>query len=86
MGCPADSETLSKMETAWLDAIEYLRSFDIVDSEFVVNQLLAEGKKVLCEGAQGTMLDVDSAHILSSLPPTPCVRALVPASESRQTR
>ena len=59
MGCPADSETLARMETAWLDAIEYLRGFDIVDSEFVVNKLLSEGKKVLCEGAQGTMLDVD---------------------------
>lgn len=59
MGCPADSEALAKMEAAWLDAVEYLRGFEIVDSEFVVNNLLAEGKKVLCEGAQGTMLDVD---------------------------
>lgn len=59
MGCPADNEALAKMEAAWFDAVEYLRGFEIVDSEFVVNNLLAEGKKVLCEGAQGTMLDVD---------------------------
>lgn len=59
MGSPADMEALAGMERAWFDAIEYLRGFDIVDSEFVVNNLLAQGKKVLCEGAQGTMLDVD---------------------------
>lgn len=59
MGCPADPETLATLEKAWLEAVDYLRGFEIVDSEFVVNNLLAEGKKVLCEGAQGTMLDVD---------------------------
>jgi len=59
MGCPADPVALSKLEQAWLEAVDYLREFEIVDSEFVVNNLLAEGKKVLCEGAQGTMLDVD---------------------------
>lgn len=47
------------MEEKWLSAIDYLRQFEIVDSEFLVNRLLADGKKVLCEGAQGTMLDVD---------------------------
>ena len=39
--------------------IEYLRQFPLVDSEHEVNRLLKEGKSVLCEGAQGTMLDVD---------------------------
>jgi adenylosuccinate synthase len=59
MGAEVDAEALAKLEAAWFDAINYLREFDIVDSEFVVNQLLNDGKKVLCEGAQGTMLDVD---------------------------
>ena len=47
------------LEAQWLDAIEYMRSFDIVDSEYYINGMLAQGKSVLCEGAQGTMLDVD---------------------------
>ena len=47
------------MEKTWLEGIEYLRQFHLVDSEHEVNNLLKEGKSVLCEGAQGTMLDVD---------------------------
>lgn len=46
-------------EKEWLDAIEYLRGFDIIDSEYEVNSMLDSGKTLLCEGAQGTMLDVD---------------------------
>lgn len=47
------------LERQWLDAIDYMRSYDIIDSEYEVNRLLDEGKSVLCEGAQGTLLDVD---------------------------
>ena len=50
---------LEGMEQAWLEGIEYLKQFHLVDSEHEVNRLLDEGKSVLCEGAQGTMLDVD---------------------------
>lgn len=50
---------LEGMEKAWLEGIEYLKQFHLVDSEHEVNRLLDEGKSVLCEGAQGTMLDVD---------------------------
>ena len=39
--------------------IEYLKQFQLVDSEHEMNNLLAAGKSVLCEGAQGTMLDID---------------------------
>ncbi|MCM1028696.1 MAG: adenylosuccinate synthase [Pseudoflavonifractor sp.] len=46
-------------ENNWLDAVEYLKQYEIVDSEHLVNRLLAEGKSILCEGAQGTLLDVD---------------------------
>ena len=42
-----------------MEGIDYLKRFTIVDGEFFVNHLLDEGKSVLCEGAQGTMLDVD---------------------------
>lgn len=50
---------VTDLEKTWLEGIEYLRQFHLVDSEHEVNNLLKEGKSVLCEGAQGTMLDVD---------------------------
>ena len=50
---------IEEKEKAWMDAIEYIKTFNIIDSEFYVNKMLDEGKSVLCEGAQGTMLDVD---------------------------
>lgn len=49
----------SELEKKWLDAIEYIKGYEIVDSEHLINKLLRDGKTVLCEGAQGTMLDVD---------------------------
>lgn len=49
----------AELEKIWWDAIEYLKGFDIVDSEYYVNTLLDNGKTLLCEGAQGTMLDID---------------------------
>ncbi len=50
---------VAELEAQWMQAIDYIKGFDIIDSEYVVNGLLVQGKKVLCEGAQGTMLDVD---------------------------
>ena len=50
---------LADMEKAWFEGIEYLKQFQLVDSEYEINRLLAEGKSVLCEGAQGTLLDID---------------------------
>lgn len=46
-------------EAKWLANIEYLRQMNIVDGEIYINKALKEGKKVLAEGAQGSMLDVD---------------------------
>ncbi len=43
----------------WMEAVDYLRGFKLVDGEYIVNEKLAEGQSVLAEGAQGTMLDVD---------------------------
>lgn len=54
-----ETPEFSELENKWLDAIEYIKGYDIVDSEHLVNRLLKEGKSVLCEGAQGTLLDVD---------------------------
>ena len=46
-------------EKAWFDAIDVLKTFTTIDSEYAINQYLAENKSILAEGAQGTMLDVD---------------------------
>lgn len=50
---------ISEYETQWFEGIELLKSMVQVDSEHLVNNYLAEGKKVLAEGAQGTLLDID---------------------------
>ena len=50
---------ITEVEKKWMEGIEYLRQFTIVDSEHEINSLLKEGKSILCEGAQGTMLDID---------------------------
>ncbi|NEU08192.1 adenylosuccinate synthase [Flavihumibacter sp. R14] len=49
----------SERETAFFEAVELLKNIPQVDSEHFVNQYLREGKTVLAEGAQGTMLDID---------------------------
>ncbi|MFU1859745.1 adenylosuccinate synthase [Sphingobacterium sp. NGMCC 1.201703] len=49
----------SEKEQAFLEAIEFIKTIPHVDSEHLVNQYLKEGKRVLAEGAQGTLLDVD---------------------------
>lgn len=54
-----ENPEFAELERRWLDAIEYIKGYDIVDSEYLINGLLAEGKSILCEGAQGTLLDVD---------------------------
>ncbi|MCX6227362.1 MAG: adenylosuccinate synthase, partial [Bacteroidia bacterium] len=53
---PADIQPL---ETEWLAAIEFLRSFQFVNGEYLLNEWLESGKRILAEGAQGSMLDVD---------------------------
>lgn len=50
---------LSALEAEWMEGIETIRKFELIDSEHVINQALKDGKKVLAEGAQGTMLDID---------------------------
>lgn len=50
---------ITEVEKTWMEGIEYLKQFTIVDSEHEVNRVLTSGKNILAEGAQGTMLDVD---------------------------
>jgi adenylosuccinate synthase len=56
---PEFNYDLSDMESNWLEAIEYLKKFKFIDSEHTLNNALKEGRGILAEGAQGTMLDVD---------------------------
>ena len=53
------SYDIAEMEAKWLEGIEYLKNFRLIDSEQMINDLMNEGKSVLCEGAQGSLLDVD---------------------------
>ena len=48
-----------KDEAGWFEAVEFLKGFNLVDCEYFVDSLLKEGKPILAEGAQGSMLDVD---------------------------
>lgn len=54
-----DFEGLEEIEKLWMEGIAYMKEFKLVDSENEINRLLRESKHILCEGAQGTMLDVD---------------------------
>lgn len=49
----------SEREALFMEAIAFLRTIPLVDGEHLVNKMLAEGKSVLAEGAQGTLLDID---------------------------
>jgi adenylosuccinate synthase len=46
-------------EEGWWEGIACIRRFKLIDSEYYINQALAESKSVLAEGAQGTLLDID---------------------------
>lgn len=50
---------LADHEPAFFEAIEFLKSFQIISSEYYINHLMSAGKKILAEGAQGTLLDID---------------------------
>ena len=54
-----DFDGFEETEKTWMEGVKFLRRFKIVDSENEVNRTLKDGKSILCEGAQGTMLDVD---------------------------
>ncbi len=54
-----ETPEFAELEQKWLAAIDYIKGYEIVDSEYLINGLLRDGKSILCEGAQGTLLDVD---------------------------
>jgi adenylosuccinate synthase len=54
-----DISQLAELEKTFFDAVAFFRTLNLVDSEYEVNDYLASGKKVLAEGAQGSLLDID---------------------------
>jgi len=53
------NEDISEWEEEFFAALEFLKQLNIVNGEYFINSKLQEGKKVLAEGAQGSMLDID---------------------------
>jgi len=53
---PAD---LQESENEFFAALEFIKEFQLVDSEYVIQDQMAQGKLILAEGAQGSLLDVD---------------------------
>jgi len=49
----------SELETQFLDAVTFLKQFKLVESEYLINQELKSGSRILAEGAQGSLLDID---------------------------
>ena len=52
-------EDISNWEEEFFDAVDFLRSLNIVNGEYFINDHISKGKRVLAEGAQGSMLDID---------------------------
>ena len=52
-------EDITAWEQEFFEAIEFLRSLNVVNGEYFINEQILAGKKVLAEGAQGSMLDID---------------------------
>src|SRR6185369_4605104 len=52
-------EDISQWEREFFEAVEFLKQLNIVNGEYFINEQIRKGKKVLAEGAQGSMLDID---------------------------
>ena len=50
---------LEKLEKTWFDSLECLKRFPHIESEHFIHKAMKDGKKILAEGAQGTLLDID---------------------------
>lgn len=54
-----EDKTLSEYERQWFEALDFLKGLKVIDSEYYLNEALDKGMKILAEGAQGSMLDID---------------------------
>jgi adenylosuccinate synthase len=53
------ASVLPQAETEFFAAVEFMKQFSLTDSEYAINDALNEGRKILAEGAQGSLLDID---------------------------
>jgi len=53
------NEDITAWEEEFFEALEFLKTLNIVNGEYFINKQIADGKKILAEGAQGSMLDID---------------------------
>lgn len=58
-GTPVSLDGLEALEQEWMQGIAYLQRFPLIDSEHFANRCLRDNQSILCEGAQGSLLDVD---------------------------
>lgn len=56
---PAIEFNLEQEEARWMESLSVIRGLQLVDGEYFINEALLAGKRVLAEGAQGSMLDID---------------------------
>ncbi|HSJ68466.1 MAG TPA: adenylosuccinate synthase [Anditalea sp.] len=54
-----DMKDLPSLETVFFEAIEFFKTLNLIDSEYEINEQIQQGQKVLAEGAQGSLLDID---------------------------
>jgi len=52
-------DNLEEMERQFFEAVEFIKTLPLIDSEYTVNEALASNKRILAEGAQGSLLDID---------------------------
>jgi adenylosuccinate synthase len=52
-------DNLEEMERQFFEAVEFIKTLPLIDSEYTVNEALAANKRILAEGAQGSLLDID---------------------------
>ncbi len=53
------NEDITAWETEFFEALEFLKTLNVINCEYFINDQISKGKKVLAEGAQGSMLDID---------------------------
>ncbi len=58
-GGQIDEAQLAQLEEAFFSAVEYLRTLRLADTEFLLNDAITNGQRILAEGAQGSLLDID---------------------------
>ncbi|MBQ4169025.1 MAG: adenylosuccinate synthetase, partial [Bacteroidales bacterium] len=56
---PGFEFNLDEYEAKWMQAVQDLKRFPFIDSEFEVNRYIDNGTPILAEGAQGSLLDID---------------------------